>query len=237
MGMHVLACDPPRQRVEGNADFVSWPEILKQADVLTLHTPMIRSGNDTTYHLMNEETFSAFQGYGIINAARGSCIDEVALMRWLNANTRRWVVLDCWEHEPDILPDLLHHPQLAIATPHIAGHSLDGKAANTQYIYDALCHYLQAQKNWHAITALPNIVMPLLHVSDPVQAIQSLYPIMADDDALHHKQAFTHQRRNYPIRRAWEYYTVALAPHEEKNQALANAFVAMSKRYQWKPSS
>ncbi|MDQ6994352.1 MAG: 4-phosphoerythronate dehydrogenase, partial [Mariprofundaceae bacterium] len=157
LGIHVLRNDPPRQRCEGSADFVSLDDLLKQADVITLHTPLIREGIDKTELLLNAHHLARFHGQGIINAARGQCVDNQALLHWLNADEKHWTIMDCWQHEPNILLPLLTHEQCRLATPHIAGHSLDGKAANTQYIYRALCAYLNIEETWDMESALPPI--------------------------------------------------------------------------------
>jgi len=212
LGIRVLRNDPPRQRCEGKHDFVSLDEILKQADVITLHTPLIRAGEDKTGQLFDDHTLERFQGTGIINAARGQCVDNVALLNWLDVNEKHGAVMDCWEHEPNISQALLAHSQCILATPHIAGHSLDGKAANTQYIYKALCKHLDIEETWGMEAALPGVAC----ISDENESwddlVHRFYPIKQDsealkataslDDAERGKQ-FVYLRRHYPIRRRW----------------------------------
>ncbi|MDQ6953066.1 MAG: 4-phosphoerythronate dehydrogenase [Mariprofundaceae bacterium] len=212
LGIHVLRNDPPRQRCEGKHDFVSLDELLKQADVITLHTPLIREGDDKTEQLFDSKTLAYFQGTGIINAARGQCVNNKALVDWLHADKKHWGVMDCWQHEPNILQELLAHPQCMLATPHIAGHSLDGKAANTQYIYKALCKHLDIEETWDMEAALPAVVCisdenepwdVLMHRFYPIQQdSEALKAIASLDDTERGKQ-FVHLRRHYPIRRRW----------------------------------
>ncbi|MDX8403662.1 MAG: 4-phosphoerythronate dehydrogenase [Mariprofundaceae bacterium] len=219
MDMQLLLNDPPRQRLEGGKEFSSMQRVLAEVDVVTLHTPLLREGDDRTFHLIDSAWLSHFQGRGIINAARGECIDNEALLNWLNGDTERFAILDCWEGEPDILKALLAHPQLVIATPHIAGHSLDGKAANTQYLYHALCNYLGAKPVWDMEDELPAVeefgcidvghdLWRSLHALSTI-----LYPIMRDDRVMKGwldiaderlADSFSNFRRNYPVRRAWE---------------------------------
>ena len=73
----------------------------------------------------------------LINSARGPVIQQSALMADIE-KTKRQVVLDVFEFEPEIPQELLE--RLALATPHIAGYSLEGKARGTQMIYEAFCH-------------------------------------------------------------------------------------------------
>lgn len=225
MGINLLLNDPPRQRA-GETGFSPIDDLLQQADVVTLHTPLIRGGRDRSEHLVDATFLECFQGRGIINAARGGCIDNSALMNWLGRDGRRWAVLDCWEGEPAISRELLNHSQVAIATPHIAGHSLDGKAANTQYAYDALCHYLDVEPVWRMEAELPVVTdeFDLPCSDDPWSGLHALvaklYPIMRDDaemrswGALEERglaAAFSTFRRHYPVRRSWSGVTVKMA--------------------------
>ena len=212
LGIRVLRNDPPRARAEGAEGFVSLEELLAQADVLTVHTPLIRHGDDCTDKLLDDARLQQFQGHTIINAARGQCVDNQAWLSWLQRDARNRAVVDCWEHEPKVLVELLQHDGCVLPTPHIAGHSLDGKAANTQYIYDALCRFLHIESVWKMEQSLPKLSW-MDDVTLPwSELIQRLYPIENDAAALKHTctlptsergAAFVHLRRNYPVRRRW----------------------------------
>jgi erythronate-4-phosphate dehydrogenase len=233
-----LLNDPPREECEGNDGFSDLDELLNKADVLSLHTPLTRTGDSKTHHLLDAERLARFRGYGIINTSRGSCLDNSALLNWLDGNKNRFAVLDCWENEPTISSSLLAHPQLAIATPHIAGHSLDGKAANTLFAYRALCKWLKTEPVWHPEKLLPTVETPLkiacgndawlnLHA-----AATRLYPIMQDDTALRgigHSagkglgKGFADYRRHYPIRRSWKQVLLQLQHSDPLTLRLAQA--------------
>ncbi|NOR73320.1 MAG: DUF3410 domain-containing protein, partial [Mariprofundaceae bacterium] len=230
LGMQLLLNDPPRERTEGGGRFSSMQSVLGEADIVTLHTPLLRDGGDRTFHLIDADWLSRFQGKGIINAARGGCIDNRALLNWLDGDAERFALLDCWEGEPDILKPLLAHPQLVIATPHIAGHSLDGKAANTQYVYSALCSFLGVKPVWSMKDELPAAegIEYVAVDGDLWRSLHglatSLYPIMQDDRAMKVwlelpddslAGSFTAFRRNYPVRRAWESGQVTVANSDE----------------------
>jgi len=219
LGIAVMRNDPPRARKEGEQSFHSIDELLLHADILTLHTPLHRSGEDCTLHLLNKERLQRFRGRGIINAGRGACLDNPALLEWLNNDAQRFAVLDCWENEPGVSAALLAHPQVIIATPHIAGHSLDGKAANTLYARRALCRWLGLPEAWEMQSLLP---LPKLPMSIPCTAdtwrnlhaaATSMYDICADDAALRRAASgtpeqiaanFSSLRRHYPMRRSWQ---------------------------------
>lgn len=235
LGMTVLCNDPPRARKEGNDGFFPLHELLETADVLSLHTPLHRAGRDCTLHLLGADELARFRGRGIINAGRGACLDNASLLDWLNGDDRRFAVLDCWEHEPAVSPALLAHPQVAIATPHIAGHSLDGKAANTLYARQALCRWLELPESWDMRGLLPATASPVtvscgadawmnLHA-----AATAMYDIMRDDAALRGAVSnangignrFASLRRHYPVRRSWELTAVHFAQAEPRTLQLA----------------
>ena len=218
LGIQMLFNDPPRERVEGEGKFSSMRKLLAEADIVTLHTPLLRDGDDKTFHLIDSEWLSRFQGRGIINAARGECVDSEALLKWLDGDARRFAVIDCWECEPNISKSLLAHPGLVIATPHIAGHSLDGKAANTQYVYNALCRELGIEPEWSMNELLPavNEIRRVAVDGDLWRSLHklatALCPIIRDDQTMKAwlefpddglADSFTHYRRNYPVRRSW----------------------------------
>jgi len=236
LGMELLLNDPPRQR-EGEKGFLALPLLLESADVITLHTPLSKEGNDKTFHLVDEEFLNGFRGKGVINAARGACLDNEALLRWLDGGASRWAVLDCWENEPLPSRALLSHPQLVIATPHIAGHSLDGKAANTRFIYEKLCGFLGVTPAWREEMLLPSAEVIRFDncKGDPWRDLgaltQRLYPLMDDDSEMRSwagldddglKSAFSAYRRHYPVRRGWDIPQVLLAPACDDLKPLAD---------------
>jgi len=239
MGMTVLLNDPPRQREEGGTAFCSLNTILAEADIISLHTPLIRSAADCTVHLLSQTEMNAFEGKGIINAGRGQCVDNAALCGWLDADDGHFAVLDCWEHEPAPLSNLINHSGMAIATPHIAGHSVEGKAANTQYIYNALCRFLAIEPQWDMTDELPVFPAPveIPYQADTWQSLhaasQALYPISNDDTVMRSwaelssgdlAQSFAQYRRNYPARRDWQHAAIRLADADAVNLAQAIGF-------------
>lgn len=119
-GFRVLCCDPPREARE-RCGFRPLEEVAAQADLLTFHTPL----DDSTRHMAGEALFAAMKpGAVVLNSSRGEVVDGKALLR-----SGLGYVLDVWEHEPRLDSDLLQGALLA--TPHIAGYSLQGKANAT----------------------------------------------------------------------------------------------------------
>ncbi len=116
-GFNVLRCDPPRFLREGG-DFVSFEEVASKADIITFHTPL----DHTTQHLFNYDIAQIISpSCTIINSSRGKVVDTKALL-----NSGNNFVLDVWEDEPNINDEALQ--KALLATPHIAGYSIQGKA-------------------------------------------------------------------------------------------------------------
>lgn len=137
-GFRVICSDPPRQERE-NLGFVSLEEVLRKADIVTLHTPL----NSTTNHLINSNNISLLRsGAVLINSSRGECVATEA--------TRRNDILyftDVWENEPNIDGEYL--AKSMVATPHIAGYSAQGKANASAMAVQALAHHFDLPlKEW-----------------------------------------------------------------------------------------
>ncbi len=150
-GFKVLCCDPPREEREG-LGFLPLEEVAARADILTFHTPLDAS----THHLCNEKLLSLMHPNAvIINASRGEVADEQALLA-----TSRTVLLDVWEHEPDILAELLE--KVPIATTHIAGYSLQGKANASALTIRALAHHFRLPlTEWYPSEVEPSRPRPI----------------------------------------------------------------------------
>lgn len=138
--MHVMLCDPPRQRAEGGDCWSTLDEIAERADIITFHTPLTREGDDATFHMADAAFFDKLRRAPlIINSARGSVVDTDALVAALDSGKVSKAVIDCWENEPEISRELLE--RAAIATPHIAGYSHEGKVRASQMVLDALTNF------------------------------------------------------------------------------------------------
>lgn len=139
LGMKLLLCDPPRQMAEGGK-WSTMRQIAREADIITFHTPLIRDGEHPTYHMCDAAFLSqCAKRPVIINAARGAVVDTPALVAALADGTVEHAVIDCWENEPDISPELLS--TAVIATPHIAGYSRQGKIRATHMAINAIARH------------------------------------------------------------------------------------------------
>jgi erythronate-4-phosphate dehydrogenase len=224
LGWNVLVCDPPRQAEEGG-NYVSLEEIIARCDVISLHTPLTKSGALSTWHLLDRPRLQQLKhGAWLINAARGPIVDNSALREVLLEREDLQAVLDVWEQEP--LVDVALAELCVIGTPHIAGYSLDGRQRGTAQIYQALCAHLGQTPTISLDDLLPGpwlAQMTLDAETDPAWALNTLcrgvYDPRRDDadfrrslvgDSAEQRLAFDALRKHYPPRREIEGLKVAI---------------------------
>lgn len=118
LGMSVLAFDPyvtPERAAAAGAEVVAFDDLLTQSDFISLHTV----ATDETQGLIGERELNLLKPTAIlINTARGSLVDEAALIDALRAGKLAAAALDVFADEPTANADLLALPNL-IATPHV----------------------------------------------------------------------------------------------------------------------
>ena len=233
LGLRVLLCDPPRARAEGAEGFVDLDTLVAQSDIVTLHVPLSREGEDATWHLFDEARLAAMRpDQFLINSSRGPVVDGAALRAALQAKALRGAVLDVWEGEPE--PDRALMALLDIATPHIAGYSADGKANGTRMSVRTVAAVLGLPlADWRPAD-IPAPAQPLDFVVDASgksrqevlsEAILHTYDILADDRALRaHPERFEQLRGDYPVRREPTAFTLRL---QGGDPALADALAAL----------
>lgn len=154
MGMRVLQNDPPRRKAENNPVFLPLEQVLAEADILTLHVPLTKTGPYPTWHLADQRFFEQLKpGVVWLNAARGAAMDSDAFLQARANGKVAGAVLDTWEGEPAFRTDVL--AKADIATPHIAGHSFEGKVMGTVMVYHALCRFLDIKPTWTSNGQLP----------------------------------------------------------------------------------
>lgn len=134
LGMRVIASDKFVGNAEIRVDFYNgqfinvdiptepMEDILKHADFITLHVPAQESG-----YVIGAPEFEIMKdGVGIVNAARGGIIDEVALIDALDSGKVGFAGLDVFEEEPKPAVQVLMHPKVSL-TPHIGAATLEAQ--------------------------------------------------------------------------------------------------------------
>ncbi len=241
LGWDVRVCDPPRQ-VREVGDFVSLDEILADCDVVSLHTPLTLGGDWPTFHLFDQARLSRLRpGTWLINASRGAVVDNAALRDLLLQRPDLEAVLDVWEGEPQV--DVALAGLCRIATPHIAGYSLDGKLRGTAQIYAALCAALGVEPTVELAQLMPGPALTELAFAssaEPAEMLATLCRAVYDprrDDAdfrrsllgneAQRRAGFDLLRKQYPPRREIDGLKVRIGGH---NSALATIVEALGAR-------
>lgn len=186
LGLKVVGCDPFVTR--STISQCSFEELLATADIVSFHTPLTRNGEYPTYHLLNSQSLALLKPNSILlNTGRGAVIDNQALLSFVESNPTFFtaIVLDVWEGEPLIHQQLLE--KVTIATPHIAGYSLEGRTRGTEQVYLALCLFLGVVPKHQLADFLPknSSVITVDAYSSLwgmlAQVLQTAYPIFEDD--------------------------------------------------------
>ena len=202
LGFKILKCDPPRAEAEGSFGFCDLEYLLQNSQIVTLHVPL----DETTRGMADSEFFSLMQpGAFFINAARGEVVCDDALKAAIPKLGP--VIIDTWNHEPDIDLDLMD--KVAIATPHIAGYSYQGKQNGTAAAVRAVAHYFGITELYEFFpkTDLPeNEAVKLdlkgLNQGEIASVLQYNYPIFTDDFMLRlNPENFDKLRSEYNYRR------------------------------------
>lgn len=117
LGAKVFAVDPLYLNTIDFIHKVDFDEALRKADVITLHC----SGENC---ILGEREFKLMKrGVYILNAARGSLIDEIALKQALDDNHVAGVWFDTFQNEP--YSGILCEYNQVILTPHIGSYTLE----------------------------------------------------------------------------------------------------------------
>jgi len=133
LGMRVIAADKFVNKAEIKVDFFNGQsinvafetepleEVIKHSDFITLHVPAQEG------YVIGEPEFEIMKdNVGIVNCARGGVIDEVALIKALDAEKVLFAGLDVFENEPSPEIQILMHPKISL-TPHIGAATLEAQ--------------------------------------------------------------------------------------------------------------
>ena len=122
LGMKVLAYVRTPRADEDNLKYVSFEELLKQSDYISLHCPLAPQ----TRHMINKETIAMMKPTAyIINTGRGALIDEPALIEALKEGRIAGAGLDAQETEPPVQDNPLYDMPNVILTPHMGWKGLE----------------------------------------------------------------------------------------------------------------
>ncbi|MDQ5954633.1 MAG: D-isomer specific 2-hydroxyacid dehydrogenase, NAD-binding protein [Patescibacteria group bacterium] len=145
LGLKIIYTDiAQNERLEkeyGAVYFKTLDEVLKQADFVSLHVPLLPS----TKHLINKEKLSLMKPTSfLINTSRGPVVDEEALRDALKSRVIAGAGLDVFEFEPKLVDGLVDLPNI-IMTPHIASANLDAREQMSQIVAENVIDFFEGR--------------------------------------------------------------------------------------------
>ncbi len=193
-------------------------EILPQADIVSIHTPLTTIGKWPTKNLVNKDFLDLIKkGAIFINTSRGGVCDESALLDAKKNGAIRHIVTDVWKDEPNYNVELCN--QSIIATPHIAGHSYHAKFLGSYWIALSLSKLFKINFNQKSHYEKINLIKKTIHINIKtfvseerafLNIIDQAYGIIEDSNLMKETnkktdierlEAFKRMRLNYPMRR------------------------------------
>ncbi|MDR0303997.1 MAG: 4-phosphoerythronate dehydrogenase [Chitinispirillales bacterium] len=230
LGIKTILNDPILEKQSVSNKFSSIEYLAKNSDIITVHTPLTKSGEYKTENLLDENFFTKVKkNIFLIQASRGAVCNENALMKSMSKIQKP--VIDVWADEPDVNVDLARN--CLFATQHIAGHSFDGKINGTKIIYDACCDFFSRKQKFdfekEVFSKIPN--QSIEYAGSVGNVLLKCCPIDADSldfekllalkNADERKIIFKELRENYRKRLEFSHYTVSGVPLNE-SESLRN---------------
>ena len=149
LGANVVAFDPARPNLDLPSTafrFAEMAELLSQSDVVTLHCPAPRDGRP----ILDKAAIASLKSSAIvINTARATLVDDVALKDALDRGTIEAYATDVFEHEPPRDLTLARHGRV-IATSHVGGFTTESVDRATAIAAANLINGLSAEDRPHA---------------------------------------------------------------------------------------
>lgn len=139
--MRVIAFDPfltPERAIEIGVEKVELDELLKRADIISLHTPLTES---TRNILSAENLAKTKKGVRIVNCARGGLIDEAALFEALKSGHVAGAALDVFVVEPAEASPLFTLPNV-VCTPHLGAATTEAQENVALQVAEQMSDYL-----------------------------------------------------------------------------------------------
>lgn len=154
-GMNILGYDPflTEERADKlGVKLASVDDIVKQADFMTVHTPL----TPETRHMISRPQFEVMKkGMRIINCARGGVVDEMALVEAIDEGIVAGAAFDVFESEPPA-PDhpFLGHPNI-IVTPHLGASTVEAQENVAIDVSEQVLHILRDEPFKNAVNMPP----------------------------------------------------------------------------------
>ncbi len=217
-GENLLVCDPHLEKEHRHygLDFKysHLKNLISQVNVITNHIPLIYGGDHPTYELLNEKLLlsKVQENSVLINVSRGKISNEHVLLE-LQQSRNCTLITDVWAEEPDVDLELMN--KSLIATPHIAGHTEEGKINGTKIVLEKLAEFANLELDYSqieneinkqdkkSIISFENIgeVMQAMNEVRNIQAESDLFKSQINKNPLNRIEIFKTFRTNYKGRR------------------------------------
>tara|TARA_B100001287_G_scaffold136370_2_gene114748 strand:+ start:1286 stop:2320 length:1035 start_codon:yes stop_codon:yes gene_type:complete len=122
-------------------DFLSHINKIKECDLISLHVPLTHKTSFPTFKLVDQVFIDDISNKTLINTSRGGVVDEQSLLK----NSKVNYISDVWINEPTPSREIIDYSLLS--TPHIAGHSFNGKLNGTLYLIKRLQEFIDLDKS------------------------------------------------------------------------------------------
>ncbi len=216
LGREVLACDPLLARAGTSAEpLVEFDELWRRCSIVSFHVPLIRAGVDRTAAYLDVHSPSLAGPKLILNTSRGAVVRDAALDR----PDVHAAILDVWDGEPNLDAARLRDPKLVLASPHVAGYSLEAKLAATRMMHEAVSAWLGRPPSWTGAELLPR--RRLEPAPATIEGVLAEVVDLAGDDARtrglaglpqnERGPAFEALRRGYALRREFSAWLISAA--------------------------
>jgi erythronate-4-phosphate dehydrogenase len=237
LGLKVLLSDPPLEEAGAphpDGPFLPLKELVRQSDIVTMHTPLTKSGPHATLKMLNRDVLAVVEKPKVfLNMGRGEAMDEAALLEALAAGKIMHLVLDVFPGEPNVNPELARKARLI--SPHIAGYSIQGKLNGTGQILTAFLNHFGLERK--SAVNMPAPADPVIRheagrtlEEEVAHCVRRSYDITRDDadlrahvGAADFAKQFDLLRKRYPVRHEFADYTVAGVPGDRTDLRAALA--------------
>jgi len=217
LGLQIIVNDPPL--LEKNFQFPNFltysnlEDLISQSDIVTNHVPRDYTSKFKTINLLNSNNLTNLKSNSLfIHASRGNVVEEKAIIDLIDTKNLT-LVFDVWDNEPYFNFDIAK--RCMIATPHIAGHSYEGKIKGTLMNLIEFDKFTGIQTNKDAINRILDEYKPLdesyynknqyllsiLNRNRNLEYDTTFLLSLISLDIESVKQSFADFRQKYPIRR------------------------------------
>ena len=143
LGMKIIASDPFLEESGIMYQNIQWRkkrEILQEADIISIHTPLTYHGAYPTAYMFSRDECEIMSASLLIQTSRGGIIEESALLKKLQTS-HLLLAIDVWEEEPLWTAHIAQHSSTCMATPHIAGSTKTARERGGEMLVEAYARF------------------------------------------------------------------------------------------------